>query len=44
MDIFEWAHGFSKRMNLINMDYETIARIPIRTAYWYKDVISKNQV
>jgi beta-glucosidase len=43
-DNFEWGHGFSKRFGLVYTDYETLERIPKSSAYWYRDVISKNQV
>ncbi len=44
MDNFEWAQGFSKRFGLVYVNYETLERIPKRSAYWYRDVIAKNQV
>ncbi len=43
-DNFEWAHGFAKRFGMVYVDYETLERIPKRSAYWYRDVIAKNQV
>jgi beta-glucosidase len=44
VDNFEWGHGYSKRFGLVYVDYETLERIPKRSAYWYRDVIAKNQV
>jgi beta-glucosidase len=43
-DNFEWGHGFSKRFGLVYMDNETLERIPKSSAYWYRDVIVRNQV
>lgn len=35
MDNFEWARGYSKRFGLVHIDYETLARTPKDSAYWY---------
>lgn len=35
MDNFEWAFGKSKRFGLYYVDYETLRRIPKRSALWY---------
>lgn len=42
MDNFEWAHGYGKRFGIIYVDYSTLKRIPKESAYWYKQVISRN--
>ena len=42
MDNFEWALGYSKRFGLVYVDYETLDRIPKKSAYWYKKVIETN--
>ena len=42
MDNFEWALGYTKRFGLVYMDYETLERIPKKSAYWYKRVIETN--
>jgi beta-glucosidase len=42
-DNFEWGYGFNKRFGIIYMDYDTLERIPKSSAYWYKDVIARNQ-
>ena len=41
-DNFEWALGYSKRFGLVYVDYETLERIPKKSAYWYKKVIETN--
>lgn len=42
MDNFEWSHGYSRRFGLIFVDYPTLKRYFKDSAYWYKDVISRN--
>lgn len=42
MDNFEWSFGYSKRFGLIYIDYTTQKRYFKDSAYWYRDVISRN--
>ncbi len=42
MDNFEWSFGYSKRFGLIYIDYPTQKRYLKDSAYWYRDVISRN--
>ncbi len=42
MDNFEWSFGYSKRFGLIYVDYPTQKRYFKDSAYWYRDVISRN--
>jgi beta-glucosidase len=44
MDNFEWAHGYEPRFGIVRVDYETGERIPKKSARWYSDVISSNQL
>ncbi|MDB4894939.1 MAG: BglB2, partial [Firmicutes bacterium] len=44
MDNFEWAFGYSKRFGLVYVDYETQARIPKASAFWYRDVASSGEL
>ena len=44
MDNFEWASGYEKRFGLHYVDFETLERIPKKSALWYKEVISKNSI
>lgn len=41
-DNFEWTLGYSRRFGLVYVDYETLERIPKKSAYWYKKVIETN--
>lgn len=42
MDNFEWAFGYSIRVGLVHVDFQTQRRIPKDSAYWYKNVIESN--
>lgn len=42
LDNFEWAHGYARRFGLVYVDYATQARIPKRSAWWYRDVVARN--
>lgn len=36
MDVFSWSNGYEKRYGLFYVDFETQARYPKKSAYWYK--------
>ena len=42
MDNFEWSAGYEARFGLYYTDYETLERIPKKSAGWYADVIRRN--
>ncbi len=42
LDNFEWSFGYSKRFGLIYVDYPTQKRSFKNSAYWYRDLISRN--
>jgi beta-glucosidase len=42
MDNFEWSAGYEHRFGLYYTDYETLERIPKKSALWYADVIREN--
>lgn len=42
LDNFEWAQGYQPRFGLVRTDYDTLERIPKRSFFWYKSLISKN--
>ena len=42
IDNFEWTHGFSKKFGLVHVDYDTLARTPKKSAWFYKKVIETN--
>jgi beta-glucosidase len=41
LDNFEWSYGYDKRFGIVRVDYETQARIPKQSAYWYRDTIRR---
>jgi beta-glucosidase len=40
LDNFEWQHGYSQRFGIVYVDYDTLRRIPKRSALWYRDLIA----
>ncbi len=38
LDNFEWAHGYSQRFGIVHVDYETLARIPKDSYYFYRSL------
>lgn len=44
MDNFEWASGYAKRFGLHHIDFKTLKRTPKKSAYWFKEVITNNNV
>ena len=38
MDNFEWAYGYEKRFGLVEIEAETLRRIPKSSALWYAEV------
>ena len=43
LDNFEWAHGYSGRFGLVYVDFATQARIPKRSAHWYRQVARQGE-
>jgi beta-glucosidase len=41
LDNFEWEQGYGKRFGIVHVDYETLARVPKRSALWYRDHIAR---
>jgi beta-glucosidase len=41
LDNFEWAFGYAKRFGIVRVDYETQARIPKKSALWFRDTIRR---
>ncbi len=39
VDNFEWSVGYSQRFGLVHVDYDTLARTPRDSYYWYRDVV-----
>jgi beta-glucosidase len=44
IDNFEWAEGYRQRFGLVWIDFNTQARIPKDSAWWFKKVIANNRV
>lgn len=44
LDNFEWERGFSKRFGMVRVDYDSLARVPKQSAYWFRDVIARNGI
>lgn len=44
LDNFEWSYGYSMRFGLVHVDYDTLARTPKDSFYWYQDVITTGEV
>ena len=44
MDNFEWSAGYAARYGLYYTDYETLERIPKKSAGWYAEVTRTNSV
>ena len=40
LDNFEWALGYTLRYGIVRVDYETLARTPKESAFWYRDFIA----
>lgn len=44
IDNFEWAHGFTPRFGLLEVDYKTMKRTPRPAAQLYKEIIENNGI
>ncbi len=44
LDNFEWSHGYSQRMGLLYVNYQTLERIPKLSAQYYREVIGNNTI
>ena len=42
LDNFEWSAGYAARYGLYYTDYQTLERIPKKSAGWYRQVIADN--
>ncbi len=43
-DNFEWERGYGPRFGLVRVDYDTLARVPKQSAYWFRDVIQDGAI
>lgn len=39
LDNFEWAAGYEQRFGLVHVDFDTMARTPKESYFWYRDLI-----
>ena len=44
VDNFEWHSGYEMRFGLVHIDFNTQARTPRTSAYWYRDVMEFNTI
>ena len=44
IDNFEWAHGFSPRFGLFEVDYQSFERLPRSSAFFYSDICKNNKI
>ena len=42
LDNYEWAHGFSKRFGLVEINYDTLQRTVRTSALVYKQICERN--
>ncbi len=43
-DNFEWAWGYGPRFGIVEVDYDTLERIPKKSALWYSGVATSNEM
>ncbi|HSM24859.1 MAG TPA: GH1 family beta-glucosidase [Anaerolineaceae bacterium] len=43
LDNFEWAQGYQPRFGMVNVDYNTLDRIPKQSFYWYKSLLANDR-
>ncbi|MEM9131522.1 MAG: GH1 family beta-glucosidase [Actinomycetota bacterium] len=44
LDNFEWAHGYGPTFGIVEVDYDTLARTPKKSAEWFAGVARANGI
>ena len=44
LDNFEWAYGYTKRFDIVHVDYDTQVRTPKDSAHWYSELIRTRRI
>ncbi len=44
LDNFEWAFGYDKRFGIVHVDFETLQRVPKRSALYLKEIIASSEL
>jgi beta-glucosidase len=44
LDNYEWAHGFSKRFGLVEVEYQTQRRTPRPVYHWFRQVCATREI
>lgn len=43
LDNFEWLLGYTARFGITYVDFDTLQRIPKMSAYWFKQLLQRDQ-
>lgn len=43
LDNFEWRLGYTSRFGITYVDFKTLKRYPKMSAYWFKQLVTKNK-
>jgi beta-glucosidase/6-phospho-beta-glucosidase/beta-galactosidase len=44
LDDFGWSSGYSNRLGVVHVDFETQERTPKASAIWYRDLIAAKEL
>ncbi|KAM7267465.1 hypothetical protein ACFE04_009631 [Oxalis oulophora] len=43
VDNFEWLSGYTSRFGIVYVDYNTLRRYPKKSAYWFRQMLEKDE-